>query len=755
MKHWTLWYQRPATCLHECLPIGNGRIGAMVYGGALEERAQIDESTFWSGCAAEDNDRPGMKELGDKLRRLLLEKRFDEADRLGHDYIGKKGNYGACLPVGTLITRLDASAGEAVAYQRSLDLNTAVAETRFRLGNMVFVRESFVSNPDRVFVQRTEALGGRFTVMVDYEGFEGRVTPLVWQGAEARFTADALETLHSDGHTGARLAGCARVRTDGVQSAARPGMFENATWLEVLVDMQTNRFGAAPERRCKENLDAACALSYEALRERHIGDHAALFDRVAFELDAAPGNMPTDERLRRYQAGDEDNDLLATLFHFGRYLLIAGSRADSPLPTHMGGIWNDNIYCHEDCSQDMHIDMNVEMQYWLADPCDLQECAEPLKRWLTDAVMPSGRRTARETYGARGFTAHVVSNAWGFTALGWAYNWGVWAMGGAWLATMMWSRYLFSGDTDELKTVIYPVLREAALFLTDYLFENPETGEWMTGPSYSPENHYGFEGNTYCLCVGNTNDVLMAREVFNELLTAASLVGERDVELLARVRERLDRLPPYCVGKYGQIQEWYWDFDEVQPGHRHTSHLLGLYPFRQIVPERDAELVNAARVSLKRRFDNCEMSSWTMAFFISYYARLAEGDAAEKMLRHTLQTTVTPALQSTMGEALKMWGDTWEMDGNTGLTSAMCEMLVQTLPGDILWLLPALPQSWSNGTLRGLCAEGGLKVDIAWIGGKLTTATLHARKNVKRHVRCGDRTWSVALRAGESQSLDM
>jgi alpha-L-fucosidase 2 len=426
-------------------------------------------------------------------------------------------------------------------------------------------------------------------------------------------------------------------------------------------------------------------------------------------------------------------------------LLIASSREDSPLPTHMGGIWNDNIYARADCTQDMHIDMNMQMQYWLANPCNLGECSKPLFRWLRDVVVPKGRVTAEKTYGAKGFAAHCVSNAWGYSALGWSYNWGVWAFGGLWTSTLLWEHYRYTQDKEFLNEFAFPILLEAARFASDYLFIDESSGYVMSGPAYSPENHFGHDGKTYCLSVSNTCDILMIREIFNIVLQAASLVESQenpeDRDTLLKIQEQLEKLPPYRVGKYGQLQEWYPDFDEIDPGHRHTSHLLGLYPFQQIIPERDLELTEAARVTLQRRYANCELTSWTMAFFISYHARLLDGETAHEMLLDTFKRTVQPSLVSTMGNDVEMWGNTWELDGNTGLTSAMCEMLLQTIPGDdmdTLYLLPALPSAWANGYIRGICAAGGFELDMKWEAAQLVKVTLRANSVKCIIVRCGE-----------------
>ncbi|MFF2090071.1 glycoside hydrolase N-terminal domain-containing protein [Paenibacillus sp. NPDC058174] len=742
-----LWYKTPATNLHESLPVGNGRIGAMVFGGVYNEIIQIDESTFWSGSASENDDREGMQELSDQLRKLLLAGEYDEADRLGHHFIGNKGNYGTSLPIGHLHINLAGSLTQTNRifsdYRRQLNFRSGLAITEFTLAGTLHTRETFVSNPAGIFVTRYYANGAVFDLEICLEGIENNVKITGFSGDNYTISGDAFEELHSDGKTGVHLTGSIRLKSDGLLKFNDRASVTAATYVEIYLDMATTMFTATPETECKARLNAAYAMGYETLKTQHIADHTSLYSRMEFHLeDEDLSYLTTDNRLKRLVDGSRDLGLISTLFNYGRYLLIASSREDSPLPTHMGGIWNDNIYARADCAQDMHIDMNLQMQYWLANPCNLSECSTPVFRWLRDIVVPKGRVTADKTYGANGFVAHVVSNAWGYTALGWSYNWGVWAFGGLWTATLLWEHYRYTQDEKFLKEDAFPILFEAARFASDYLFYDEKSGYAMSGPAYSPENHFIYDGKAYCLSVSNTCDILMIREIFNIVLQAAPLVDDQenpiDHDVLLKIQDQLIKLPPYRVGKNGQIQEWYSDFEEADSGHRHTSHLLGLYPFQQIIPERDLELAQAIHVTLQRRYADCELSSWTMAFFISYYARLLDGENAYEMLLNTFNRTVEPNLTSTMGKALEMWGNTWELDGNTGLTSAICEMLLQTIPAedgdtDTLLLLPALPSAWDNGHVHGICAAGGFEVSMEWQDGQLTKVKLRA--NSARHIR--------------------
>ena len=745
MEH-VLWYQAPAENLHQSLPLGNGRLGAMLFGGAVSETIQIDESTFWSGCASMDDDKEGGPALRAKILDALKARDFEKADALGRDFVGNKNNYGTNLPVGILRLTLPDADQDAREYRRELDISRAVCSACFELGGARHVREAFVSNPAGVFALRHSANGARFDLSLAFEGIQNNLSARALADG-LLIEADAFESRHSDGQTGTHLNGRVRVASDGRVTG---GEVTGATFVEVYADMATTMSEADPLRRCEERLDAAVRKGFAALRSEHIADHRALYDRMEFELTGEAPDLPTDARIRRVKQGGEDLPLCALLFHYGRYLMIASSRGDSPLPTHMGGVWNDNIYAREDCAQDMHIDMNIQMQYWIAGPTGLFEAPKALFRWLKETVLPKGRVSARKTYGADGFCAHVVSNAWGYAALGWAYNWGMWALGGLWVATLLWDHYRYTRDDAFLRETAYPVLIEAARFASDYLFEDAESGYLLTGPAYSPENWYGIDGARYCVSMGNTCDILMIREIFSIALEAAPLAGENDRAFLEKIRAQRDKLPPYQVGKYGQIQEWLFDFDEAQPGHRHTSHLLGLYPFRQILPGRDEALCEAAKITLQRRYDHCELTSWTMAFFISYYARLKDGERAYELLRDTFKRTVADNLSSTMGEDLPMWGDTWELDGNTGLTSAMCEMLVQTVPGGELLLLPALPAAWKDGFVRGIRAENGIALDIRWRNGALEEVRIRSVCEAQVSVKWGGHEHTLALSAANA-----
>lgn len=718
MKRDLFWYKQPAGKWIEALPLGNGRMGAMVYGGALEETIQIDESSFWSGKASKENNRADSKELLWKIRKALLDGDFEEADRIGHDFVGYKNQYGTNMPVGNLKMVLLDGDEKVNGYERSLSLKQGVAKTCFQAGNTSFARQTFVSNPAQTAVIRMEA-DAPFSLQIRYEGIghDTCMTELLPadKGICGRITGDAREKLHSDGNCGVHLEGCVLALTDGEASFEDGSLLiKNGRELTLYLDLETDMFQKDPKETAYARVAAAAEKGYELLLQEHIADVEPLYERMSLSLGGEERcEIPTDERIAKVAAGEKDPDLYRLMFSFGRYLLIASSREDSPLPTHMGGIWNDNIYNNIDCTQDMHVDMNLQMQYWAAAQCNLPECYTPYFRYLTDIVIPSGERTAKKVYDAEGFAAHVVTNPWGFTSLGWSYNWGVFSLGGVWLALLAWDYYEYTNDLEWLKNTGFSILEKAAAFALDYVFYDEKSGYYMTGPSYSPENMFRANGKDYFLSLSTTCDVLLIREILTVYRKAAEVVGDGNASRVQRAGEVISQLPPYQVGRHGQLMEWFFDFEEPIPNHRHTSHLLGLYPFRQIVPERDEKLSEAAKISIRRRHEDFEITSWGMNMLVGYYARLGMGEEALAMLRETFERIVKPNMAAVMSDETSMWCGTWELDGNTGLTSAMAEMLAQSYDKEII-LLPALPQEWEKGSLKGIRIRGGHVLTLVW-----------------------------------------
>lgn len=762
-----LEYRQPASKWKEALPLGNGRLGGMDFGGTWKETLQLDESTYWSGKTSTENNRTDSRELLKQIREALLEEDYEKADALGHGFVGNKNNYGTNLPVGNLYINCfpeektekeyGETAGDMPAedFIRRLYLEEARTETLFRAGGITYYREIFLSNPAQTAVIHMDSRPrSAFALHIRYEGIASLVEIADKEQQDYLICGKARETLHSDGLTGVNLTGRIRVITDGKHRLDGSGIrVEQATEVTLLVDLETDMFQTDPGETARIRLEEAAKKGYGQLRREHILDVSVLYNRMDIGLgETEKEELPVDERIQRQARGEEDPSLAALLFQYGRYLLIASSRMDSPLPTHMGGIWNDNIYNNIDCTQDMHVDMNLQMQYWPAPECALPECCQPVFAYMRDILVPSGEKTAEEVYGARGWVAHVVTNPWGFTSLGWSYNWGVWSLGGVWCAALLWDAYEFTGDKDFLREW-WPVLKGAAEFAADYVFYDEKSGFYMTGPSYSPENMFSTGGKDYFLSLSTTCDCILVREILD---IAGKCYQELQLEpdaFLEKSREILKKLPSYRIGSKGQLQEWFHDFDEPIPNHRHTSHLLGLYPFAQIRPKEQPQLAQAVYETIRRRLEDFEITSWGMNMLMGYYARLCDGEKALAVYQDTVRRLVKPNLSSVMSDENSMWAGTWELDGNTGLTASMAEMLVQS-HGDTIRILPALPEAWKNGYVKGICLRGGHRADIFWKDGVLERLVLAAGRDDRKLLCYGEWKQEIALVKGAGKEYN-
>ena len=476
----TLWYRRPAKRWLEALPVGNGRLGAMVFGGVGTERLALNESTFWSGAADPTNDNPAGREQLPIIRKLLFEGKYPQAvDLITKHMLGRQGNYGSHLPAGDLLLRMDHAEGPVGDFRRELNLDEAVATVSYTIGGVRFTREVIASHADGVIAMRLTAdQPGKVSFQLGFKpgGQDGKVQT---RGNDTLFiTTDAREKKHSNGATGVSLAGLIRAIPTGGKVVAQGKSLEvaNADSVTLLITLNTTFKGGEPAALCEQQLAAAASHNYTQLRQRHVADHQPLFRRMALDLGPSPAaQLPTDERLARLRKGEDDPALIAQFFQYGRYLLIAGSREDSPLPTNLQGIWNDNLACNMGWTCDFHLDINTQQNYWPTEICNLSECHEPLLRFI-ESLREPGRRTAQTVYGARGWVAHTITNAWGYTAPGWWTGWGMHPTGGIWIGAQLWERYRFTGDREFLRLRAYPTLKEAAEFFLDYMAVHPKTG---------------------------------------------------------------------------------------------------------------------------------------------------------------------------------------------------------------------------------------------------------------------------------------
>ena len=789
-----LWYRQPAEQnWNLALPIGNGRLGAMIFGNVVSERIQLNEDSLWNG-GPRDRINPDARRSLPEIRRLLKDGQLAQAQSLVNDALAGLPDSMRCYePLADLLLRFEHpgvcsqsdqataeacgttafDASELTSYQRDLDLRSAVAEVDYVLRGVRYRRQHLASAVDQVIAIRLEA---------DRPGalsFRLRMERGPRQSYSTRY-ADSVQACDGQGvclrgkaggEQGVGFAACLRASSEGghVHILGETLLVEGAEAVTLVLAAATTFRETDPGRYALERSKAALNRGWKAMLQDHLGEYRGYFDRVDLNLagaEASTADLPTDERLQHLHSsqGPFDPGLAALYFQFGRYLLISSSRPGS-LPANLQGIWNEDFW--PAWGSKYTININTEMNYWPAEVANLAECHQPLFD-LVDRVAQSGRHTAQAMYGCRGFVAHHNTDLWADTCptdrnLAASY----WLMGGAWLALHLWEHFAFGRDTEFLRHRAYPILREASRFFLDFLIED-DKGRLVVCPSSSPENVYRLpNGQTGTMCVGTSMDSQILSVLFRHTLEAAAILQE-DSALQEELAATLKRLPQPSIGRHGQLMEWPEDYEETDPAHRHVSHLFALHPGDLICPERTPELARAARVTLHRRGD--EGTGWSMAWKVNFWARLQDGQQACKLLRNLL-VPVYDAIEGSAGTAYHGGGSypnlfcahpPFQIDGNFGGAAAIAEMLLQShgqatstdgkrIPE--IRLLPALPPQWKHGQVRGLRARGGFEIDMAWEDGLLVRATVRSFTGESCVVRYRDQSRELALVPGSSFCL--
>lgn len=743
-----LVYSRPSAKWMGALPLGNGRLGAMVYGGTDVETIALNEVTMWSGQPdPEANNLCGPDRLRE-MREAFLSGDYKRGNDLGWQYLcGHGKSFGTNLPFGDLL--IETGGGDVSGYRRELALDEAVARVGFVCGGTRFSREYFASNPAQALVVRytadkAHALSATVSMrMLRHSEVTARANQIDITG-DARFD--------KNGEGGVRFRGIVRVMADGgsVRAVGDRLVVDRADAMTIIVDIRTDFQNLNYRSQCLNTVETAASRPYDELKREHVADFKAIFDRMDIDLGRPTTDAnTTDEMFAEAHKGLSNPAFDALFFQYGRYMQISSSRENSPLPSNLQGIWNDNLACNMPWTCDYHLDINIQQNYWSANIANMAETNAPLFTYI-GLLAKYGSVTARKMYGCGGWVAHTINNVWGDTAPGSACSWAMNVTAGAWMATHLWTHYEYTLDKDYLREVGYPLLKETAQFFVDYMVEDPKTGYLLSGPSISPENGFrGADGRGYSLSMMPTIDRAVIYDIYNACIQSAKILGIDD-EFSRRLQRDIKKLPPLRLLDNGELAEWYLDVVRDDPSHRHASHLLALYPFGQISPFKTPGLAEGCRLFLENQTShaNWEDTEWTRGNNINFYARLLDGEKAYESLKGLYTGFMRENLMTVSPAGIAgAESDIFSFDATEAAVAGVCEMLLQSYDG-MLNFLPALPKAWKSGSIKGVCARGGIEADFAWKNRKVVSATLRSRVDQTVNVRVNGKEKTVELKAG-------
>ncbi|MBC7913752.1 MAG: glycoside hydrolase family 95 protein [Pyrinomonadaceae bacterium] len=734
-----IWFNHPAENWNEALPIGNGRLGAMIFGTPKSERLQLNEETVWSGQPV-DYVNPKAKATLPEVRKLLFEGRYMEAQKLVQSNImGARPDWGSYQTLGDMLLDFEFGSNDISNYRRELDLETAVSKVIFQAGNITYTREIFSSKPGEALVVRLSASKPgslTFNLKLQRAGNKALITYT---------TAGVSMSEHVGNGVGVKMVAKVGIVNEGgtLNTTANFLRVEKADAVTILLTANTDYWKGIPEQLSNSQLSTALKISYSNLLKDHIIDYQKYFKRVDLNLGITNASyFPTDTRLTALQNGNIDPQLIKLHYQFGRYLLISSSRPGD-LPANLQGIWSDGLVAP--WSADYHININIQMNYWLAEQTNLSELHQPFFDFI-NALRPDARKTAKDMYGLKGTVAHYTTNAWHNTETSGNPLYAMWPMGMAWSAQHFWEHFLFTEDKKALSDLGYPIMKEAAEFCISWLTRNPQTGKLVSGPSASPENNFlTASGEKANLVMGPTMDHMIIRDLLQNTIDASKVLN-KDAAFRKQLTVVLMQLAPTKIGSDGRIMEWPEEFKEADPGHRHISHLFGLHPGRQISSQKNPEFLQAARKTIDYRLANGGgHTGWSRAWIINFFARLQAGEEAYKNEIALLQKSTLPNLFDTHPP--------FQIDGNFGATAGITEMLLQSHAGEV-HVLPALPSAWPKGYIHGLSARGGFDVDIDWTNSKLEKVVILSKLGNPCTLRFGQLVRTLPTEKGKRYTFD-